>query len=540
MSRKKSDASRTSLYRLLGVPSLAAAVQDKYLKHPGFTATSPTVGKREALLVSGTMTTDKVSWATTLTGLTAEPVDLGNQTAAAVLIIREGTDNGWALAYGMGFQLLNQNKVDGGFGQRIAIRTADPRDLNSLTRTTLDHRSRTDRFSIPSGDHLRGFGVGDYGEVVTRLVAKAELKSLTGGNKPIRIRGADALSVPLGKKPDQLLSDLDELTKILGQKPAADLAVLEQLVAITRRPDLIEQLEADLDVALGDPGSSRLSLSWPHERIDENGSPTSFKVYGAGRRESKPRDGIPELETLVALVAKSPATKRVTKLQGIKLMLYKDSDASDPISPLIPALKWLAFETDRDGKRYCLHDGRWYLMDEDYAKKLRDRTQAIFDLKSGIVLPDWPAGLDEAAYNQLAADALGGIVLDQQLIRTEMHRRGIEVCDVLAPNGALIHVKDIAKSSPASHLLAQALVSADALLHDEQARSKLRDLVTAKGGDPSMVKDRTPTVILGMARQGKALTADNLFTFTQVTLARQVALLRSQGVDVFIVPINRL
>lgn len=188
MSRKKSDASRTSLYRLLGVPSLAAAVQDKYLKHPGFAASSTTVGTREALLVSGTMTTDKVSWATTLTGLTAEPVDLGNQTAAAVLIIREGTDDGWALAYGMGFQLLNQNKVDGGFGQRIAIRTADPRDLNSLTRTTLDHRSRTDRFSIPSGDHLRGFGVGDYGEVVTRLVAKAELKSLTGGNKPIRIR----------------------------------------------------------------------------------------------------------------------------------------------------------------------------------------------------------------------------------------------------------------------------------------------------------------------------------------------------------------
>lgn len=55
---------------------------------------------------------------------------------------------------------------------RWGFRSADrrpgsPYELNSLTRTTLDQRSRTDRFSIPSGDHLRGFGVGDFGELVT-------------------------------------------------------------------------------------------------------------------------------------------------------------------------------------------------------------------------------------------------------------------------------------------------------------------------------------------------------------------------------------
>ncbi len=85
--------------------------------------------------------------------------------------------------------------IDPGFGQRIALRTADARELNSLTRTTLDQRSMTDRISIPSGDHLRGFGIGDFGEVVTRLVAKATIPELAGGAKPLRIRGADALSL---------------------------------------------------------------------------------------------------------------------------------------------------------------------------------------------------------------------------------------------------------------------------------------------------------------------------------------------------------
>lgn len=83
------------------------------------------------------MVTDIVSWASTAHGLTGCPIELGNQTAATVLLIRNG-DGAWALTYGMGFQLLDHDQLDPGFGQRVAIRTADANALNSLTRTTLD------------------------------------------------------------------------------------------------------------------------------------------------------------------------------------------------------------------------------------------------------------------------------------------------------------------------------------------------------------------------------------------------------------------
>ena len=49
-------------------------------------------------------------------------------------------------------------------------------------------------------------------------MAKAGITSLTGGKQPIRIRGADALSLQLAKKPDDLVKDLDVLAAILGQK----------------------------------------------------------------------------------------------------------------------------------------------------------------------------------------------------------------------------------------------------------------------------------------------------------------------------------
>lgn len=114
MARKPSPAARTSLYRLVGVADLRAGVQEKYLEREEFTAAAAAVGGRDALLVMGAMTTERVSWATTLHRLTAQPVTLGNMTAAAVLVIRNGEDGAWALTYGMGFQLLDQAKWTAG------------------------------------------------------------------------------------------------------------------------------------------------------------------------------------------------------------------------------------------------------------------------------------------------------------------------------------------------------------------------------------------------------------------------------------------
>lgn len=537
MPRNPSPATRTTLYRLDDVPELSEAIRDKYLSGDAFDATPTTVGGREALLVSGSMTTERVAWASTVHALTSLQVELGNVTAASALIIRRGDDAAWALTYGMGFQLLDQAKVDGGFGQRIAIRVADPNDLSSITRTTLDQRSRTDRLSIPSGDHLRGFGVGDFGELVTRLVGKAEIPSLTGGEKPIRIRGADALSVPLGRRPDQLIADLDVLESTLAKLAAPELEILEQLVAVKNAPDLVDELDRALDAALADPSNARLGLSWPHERIDENGTPSSFRLTRPGLRSPEAADDIPELDVLLAGLGEGPDF--LAKLKITKVQLYRDAAGTEAISAAIPALRWLTFEIEKDGKRYCLYDGRWYLMDQRYAEKLRVQIQAIFERQAPVQLPDWPAGYDEAAYNAHSATILGGTLLDRRLVRTSQHPRGIEVCDILDPSGALVHVKKLDGSAAASHLIGQALVSADALLYDDEARDAFRGRVSEAGGDPDNIPDRIRTVVLGVARTTRPIAADDLFTFTQVTLARSVAQLEGRGVHVYVAPVAR-
>lgn len=131
--RKKSRSARTTLYRVRGITDLSDAIRSKYIAPGDFSVNSTT--------------------------------------------------------YGMGFQLLEPTHIDSGFGMRVAIRAARPDAIQSLTRSELDHRSRTDRSSIPAGEALRGFGIGDFGEVVTRISGTATLTGLAAGDTSVRIPG---------------------------------------------------------------------------------------------------------------------------------------------------------------------------------------------------------------------------------------------------------------------------------------------------------------------------------------------------------------
>ena len=91
------------------------------------------------------------------TELEKRDILIAGATPAGVLLLRpsdSATEDGsvaYALTYGMGFQLLEPSRLDNLFGQRIAIRTAEPDKLRSLTVTTMDERSRTSRATIPQG-----------------------------------------------------------------------------------------------------------------------------------------------------------------------------------------------------------------------------------------------------------------------------------------------------------------------------------------------------------------------------------------------------
>lgn len=543
-----------TLYRLTGLSSPEDAIREKYLE--GFSGENVQIGDRGAILFAGRTEEKDVGWGPTVRSLSGKTIDLKSSVPAAALLIpdkrpdvgtgiEEGiataeatSDDGvvWAITFGMGFQLLDQRYVDNGFGQRIAIRCADQTRLNSVTKVTLDERSRTERSSIPAGASLRSFGFEDIGELVTRLVASGNIQGVGDPLKPVTIRGADALSLPLSKKPDVFLQDLERIRKTLTLPPVSEeLGFLEKLTLIKDK-ELIAFLDEDLLDAVVDSDGKRLGLAWPHETIDEFGTPQAYKLLGTSERS--PRDGLPTLDALLEPVRTAPPGRQKSKLDNLAVLLLETAD-EQLSSGKLPVKKWISYETDKDGRKYFLHGGRWYIMEEDYAETVRRRTLEIFSRPSPLPpLPAWTTeSRDELAYNQDLAKLTGGLCLDRQLIQGETRKGKIEACDVLLRDGTFIHVKHTDSSSPASHLLAQALVSTEILTYDKAARRSLAGRISEQGADPDGYQLVPKRVVIVIAKTGKLLDADSLYTFTQVNLGRQDRALASRGVDVYLVPI---
>lgn len=540
MARRQSKAVRTTLYRMVDVADLRDAVRSKYIGADLFSDIDLTIESRPAVQVTGAMKSQRTKWAGRLSDLTGRPVDVGNETAAAVLLVRDGESTAWALTYGMGFQLLDQDHVDAGFGMRVAIRAATPDAIQSMTRTTLDHRSRTDRSSIPGGEALRSFGFTDLGELVSRVAADAELPGLVGGSEPVVVRAADALSVPLGKTAADLVTDLDAIAGALSLPPKPELATLDQLRRVKSGGRLAE-LNGHLREALIDRSEDRLALGWPHERIDENGTPSSHRFRGLRTVSGEQRDGTPDFETILDALIEKNASDPLDAAKSIKVQLFRDADGEEAMSPDIPALNWLFFEVDLDSTRYCYFDSKWYAVEHDYTTHLTRRIEELFSRPSAVELPEWRVvdQPDEAAYNEFAATEIGGVVLDRQLVRTPQHPSGFEAADIVSPAGDFIHVKHVPKSAAASHLLAQASVSTDAIRFEPEAAVATRRRISDAGGDPSWLGDRLQSVVLCMARE-RPVASDDLFTFTQVTLARLDAILGEAQIGLSVCPVRRV
>ena len=567
MAGKKNDHSRITVYRLVDLPSLKKAIRDKY---DNFDETEIKVGERDSLLVMGATEEKTVRWGELVKGLSNETVDLKTSSPGAVLLIpeddtakndvaladtgqsdgsrdapiTEDTFNAWAITFGIGFQLLDQRYIDSGFGKRVAIRCIDPTKLQSITKVTLDDRSKTDRSSIPSGATLRGFGFEEIGELATRLIAEGKINNIGAPDKNVTVRGADSLSMPLSKIPTKIVENLNYIKELLEKNPVTDeLALLEKISQVpNKNKQYVDRLNAKLLEAIVDPHSEKIALAWPHEAVDEIGEVQAFQLYGVqgrGRKAIK-QDGLPTLDHLLTPIREADESERQYRFNAMSIMLLENTDG-DEKSRKIPVKNWVSFETNLDDKRHFLHSGKWYVIEDDYSETIRRQAEEIFNRESPLSnLPSWSRDhADELAYNQAIAAAYDGICLDRKLISIRDQKGRIEACDVLLKGGVFVHVKQVGSSAPASHLLAQALVSTEILTYDTEAQHALKQIIKNAVHNPEDYECRPKMVVIVMVKDKQALTADSLYTFTQVNLGRHDKALASRGVGVYVVPVVR-
>ncbi|OIH92706.1 hypothetical protein BIU92_10675 [Curtobacterium sp. MCBA15_003] len=129
---------------------------------------------------------------------------------------------------------------------------------------------------------------------------------------------------------------------------------------------------------------------------------------------------------------------------------------------------------------------------------------------------------------------IGGVSLDRRLITTPLHRGGIAPFDIIVRTGTLIHVKRRRSSAGLSHLLAQGLVSTDALAGDASARLAWAERIVEESA--GAITDASVTEAVFEIGASKRVTVDSLF---KVNLVKQYDALRALKVDVSVVAVGQ-
>lgn len=552
MPRKPSRASKTSLYKLQlrSSDDLKLGIQQKYLDQHEFRTESVMIGQREGLLVYGVIANESPSWVKHAMSLTSTSISLRNQNSAGVVLVRldDESDHCYALTWSMGHLVVNPIYVDDGFGLRFALRRADPEDVRALTIHALDTVSRTSRTSVIGGAPLDSFGMEEVGEIVSRLVGRVvatgfasdklrsgqekEKDKVSATPKKVTIRGADALGIPLAKSPADLLSDLTLIDSIVSEEsPVQELKHLEHTQPLRPSNPKIPTLANELAKNLESHGRM-VALSWPSEFDEEPGEIAKYQFNGLGRAWNGTYEEL-ELECLTAPLTNVAAVDRIKKLRGATIQGLADDGRA--LTRAISADKWLTFQTELGEQRYVFHRGRWFNVGGAYLVMLKERVKRIFECVSDVSLPPWPqqqrvrkstgepyiGRAVEAAYNDQVVGQLEGYYsLDRKLIRTEQHPRGFEACDLLTPDNKLVHVKRLDDSVAASHLFNQAMNSAEALRRQPDALRLFRERVReVSAEEKELPKDFEPNTVV-IAFGGRERSADDLFTFSQVSLSR--------------------
>ncbi|TDC20267.1 hypothetical protein E1265_22450 [Streptomyces sp. 8K308] len=535
-----------TLYRLVGVDptvegmfdALSAAKLDeigadfRVLEDFGVTAVA----------VHGCFSKEESSWCADFSQLTGWPVSHPSLRGAALVLLIVDREV-FALTYGEGFRLVRDRFKDRRFGLKFVIRSIDPDDIRAAVSRT-PGRGRTDISVTPGGAPVRTLDLDRVTKLVQRMEGRLVRPELTveraGGSRVHGAEGGAGLRLPYGAVPASLVADIRAIARTCREEPPLpELEFVESVVAL-RDADTVGRLDARLDQALGTLDGVLIGAAVPDDCLADFGMARAIGVRFDSGEEW--RSNVFDLDYIRGRLRFHRPGRRAAALREAVVTLYRDSRAraGDVIRRERLARLVEADLLGRDGGRFVLVEGVWHEFDAAYLARLGAAVERLMPACPSLTLPVWPDGMDEGAYNDMAGDHPGFVCLDQKLVTTPLHRsRGVEICDLLAPDNTLVMVKQAGGSSPLSHLFSQGMVAVEALLHQPEARKGFAERVTALGRGRRLPDGFRPQRVVFAIRLKRrvGLTPATLFPFAQVALVQAARTLESYGVRVEVVGI---
>lgn len=480
------------------------------------------LGEVECLAMGGVLRSDAPSWADHIHSLTGIDFNFSGDMPFGVLLVplRPWT---YALTWGAGHLLVDNELVEQGFGLMFGIRRLDCSRLGLVASSALDVTARATQTSFPGGSDLGSFQIEPYGELVNRIAGPADLRGLTYGRetgKPYRIKVGNALWAPFAREPHALLADLRAVGEAVDEPDDhSALRFAAQTRPLPKSHVKRAALESRLAAALGgDETVGVLGLAWPDDVVRDVEEAGSFRIQRLGSSSPYVVDTNIELNDFTERFKFIAAQDRLENLQAARVLPCLDDAGEQEFASQTSLRKWFVFETTIDNVRYCYHQGKWFRIGEGFVEQIREQVAALLKNRSDLSFPHWtPTGKrdDEHRFCELTAKQDGYLCLDRNFASTPFHPR-FELCDVVGPADEMVHVKWLGGAPAASHLFTQAQVAAQAIRDESEGVQQLNDKVRLL--EPRRAPMDPSVVVLAIA--GRTWDVDQLFTLSQLGLLR--------------------
>lgn len=426
--------------------------------------------ENEGLVVIGHEKKKEPEWKYLLQTICKEEFpDLNNSSNRAVLFFKS-EERIFAICFGYGKYLLKDECIEREFGLKTALNIIDADklisvdkanigDLNLLTKTQASQKGSPYHFEI---DILRDLVKGITGEpknTSDRLFGK-----IITGNEAIHIAPRVKLrSIPkiLKELKTSYLSDdyKERFDWIDNIKPEKD-------------PATLEKLKTRLLKAVNSKDSTSLHLAPPFLIDWENFEYLSYTPKG---------DKFNQFDIKHFYLYKfqddfvfDDWDKLAYQNFYIKFSTYEETFS-------YKLWRFLNYETELNGFRYIFTSSNWYKISKDYYNDIYQYCSSIEESESAFIdcVQNKDKKYDEGFYNiQLANSKADYLLFDRNLVKSDINRSQIEVCDVYnVSNNEFIHIKFRESSSTLSHLFSQGKVSANSLQKDKTYRKNIRTIL---------------------------------------------------------------
>lgn len=449
-----------------------------------------------------------------------------------------------AICFGHIHIALEDDAFEHQFGLKIALNSIPSHQIRSIDIATPDAVTFQKRVQASKDSDLSQFGFDTI----------RDLARVAGGTPKDKnfakfIAGKDSLSITCELDANDLKNKCREVLEVYEKNDYRleyswfdNLQIVRDESTIKK---LDEKLFTDLEKIING-GLSPLHLT-PPEIIDYmDGSELHYNGFGShGLTFNKL-----SIEDYVGELKKCKFAGGIDDIKAKHRIKSKSRD-SGTFTEQWKVYDCFIFETtlstNGSASVFSIFGGRWYCVGQSFKKQVEEYFNKIEKIS---IVGKTTSRNEQELIDDLHKNRKDLLKLDKEKINPKgVKGANLEPCDFFSDKKHFIHLKDASSSGPISHLWSQAVVSAEALVGDQEFLRKLREIVRKKGRPkftPLLPKPSTRitreeyTIVFGLMRNPYANGNIDIPFFSKVSFQPAAQRLEQLGFPVAIELIEKI